>query len=68
MSSFSYFTSQTNLNSYQNIKSQYPSDPNFVIMIALVVIVYLTCRRPQYIFFIRPCDVAFLLKHKHLPA
>ena len=66
MSSFTYFTSQTILNSNQNIMPLKPSaefNNHFVIMIALVVIFYLID-----IFFIRPCYVAFFPKQKILSA
>ena len=58
MSSFTYFTSQTILNSNQNIMPHKPSAEFYNVVIFYLI----------DIFFIRPCYVAFFPKHKNLSA
>ena len=73
MRSFTYFTSQTNLNSNQNIKSV-PLRPSaefydyFVIMIPLIVIVYLIYHCPKRFSLLGLVKLLFFLKHKSLCA
>ena len=73
MRSFTYFTSQTNLNSNQNIKSV-PLKPSaefydyFVIMIPLIVIVYLIYHCPKRFSLLGLVKLLFLKKHKSLCA
>ena len=58
MSSFTYFTSQTILNSNQNIMPLKPSAEFYNVVIFYLI----------DIFFFRPCYVAFFPKRKNLSA
>ena len=58
MSSFTYFTSQTILNSNQNIMPLKPLAEFYSVVIFYLI----------DIFFISPCYVAFCPKHKNLTA